>query len=86
MPIYEYVCSRCNHRFELRQSFGAESATSCPRCHNGAQRLFAPVPIIFKGSGFYVTDSKKSSAPAGEVKAKDTAEAEKTEKPERKEN
>jgi len=44
------------------------------------------VPIIFKGSGFYVTDSKKSSAPAGEVKAKDTAEAEKTEKPERKEN
>jgi putative FmdB family regulatory protein len=74
MPIYQYVCSKCNHKFELRQSFGAESATSCPQCHNGAQRLFAPVPIIFKGSGFYVTDSRKNSTPASEETVKDTAD------------
>jgi putative FmdB family regulatory protein len=61
MPVYQYLCPSCNHKFELRQSFNDECHASCPKCNNGAKRIFVPVPIIFKGSGFYVTDSSKKS-------------------------
>jgi putative FmdB family regulatory protein len=61
MPIYQYVCSKCNTKFELRQSFNDESVAACPKCKCESRRLFVPVPIIFKGSGFYVTDSKSTS-------------------------
>jgi putative FmdB family regulatory protein len=60
MPIYQYLCPKCNLKFELKRSFSDESIVACPKCQNGARRLFAPVPIIFKGSGFYATDNKKS--------------------------
>ena len=60
MPVYLYECSKCNHKFELLQSFRAEPSAQCPECHNGSKRLFVPVPVIFKGSGFYVTDSRKN--------------------------
>jgi len=59
MPIYEYECERCRLRFELRRHFGEDGGTSCPQCQGEARRLFSPVPIIFKGSGFYVTDNRK---------------------------
>jgi len=59
MPIYEYECERCSLRFELKRRFGEDGKASCPRCQSKAHRLFSPVPIIFKGSGFYVTDSRK---------------------------
>jgi putative FmdB family regulatory protein len=71
MPIYEYMCPKCNLRFELRQSFSAESVASCPKCQNGARRLFAPVPIIFKGPGFYTTDNRKESVSDKETETKD---------------
>jgi putative FmdB family regulatory protein len=61
LPIYQYHCPKCNLKFELKQSFSDESMVACPKCQNGAQRLFSPVPVIFKGSGFYVTDNRKSS-------------------------
>ena len=61
MPIYQYLCPSCNHKFELRQSYNDVCHVSCPKCKNGSKRLFIPVPIIFKGSGFYVTDSAKKS-------------------------
>jgi putative FmdB family regulatory protein len=61
MPIYQYVCSKCNAKFELRQGFNDDSVANCPKCKCEARRLFVPVPIIFKGSGFYVTDSKTTS-------------------------
>lgn len=57
MPIYEYECTRCSSRFELKQSFNDEPVTACPECDSKAIRVFFPVPIHFKGSGFYVTDS-----------------------------
>lgn len=60
MPIYEYECERCRLRFELRMHFGEDRGTPCPQCQGNARRLFSPVPIIFKGSGFYVTDSRKN--------------------------
>ena len=64
MPIYEYRCGQCNHCFELRQGFDAEPVAVCPQCEGGAVRVFHPAPILFKGSGFYITDHRKSSEPA----------------------
>ena len=85
MPIYQYVCSKCNTKFELRQSFNDESVANCPNCKCEARRLFVPVPIIFKGSGFYVTDSKTTSEaqlPPKTIEAgKDTGAAKKSESP-----
>lgn len=58
MPTYEYECPVCSCRFELRRSFSDSSPAKCPKCQKESRRLFSPVPIIFKGSGFYVTDHK----------------------------
>lgn len=64
MPLYEYECESCSHRFELRKSFNEGASATCPHCKKAAQRVFAPVPIVFKGSGFYVTDYRKEKPPA----------------------
>ena len=77
MPIYEYECLTCGARFEKRQSFSDEPKADCPHGHADTRRLIATPAIVFKGSGFYVNDSKaKNSAngfPPGK-KEKDTAE------------
>ena len=62
MPIYEYECGTCNHSFEERQGYDAESIQKCPQCQNTAKRLVHASPIIFKGSGFYVTDYASKSS------------------------
>ena len=64
MPVYEYQCTVCDHNFELRQGFDSEPICACPQCENQARRLFKPAPIIFKGSGFYVTDYNGKSPSA----------------------
>ena len=66
LPIYEYECNCCSTRFDLRRSFSDDSQVLCPRCEGETERIFSPVPIIFKGSGFYVTDSRNSSNPASD--------------------
>jgi putative FmdB family regulatory protein len=69
MPIYEYECESCHHSFELKQSFHDEPKAACPKCKKKARRVFHPAPIIFKGSGFYVTDhSSKNPAAKTETK------------------
>ncbi len=60
MPIYEYECTCCGSRFEVKRGFTESTPVSCPHCRGKAQHIFAPVPIIFKGSGFYVTDSREN--------------------------
>ncbi|MBI2917281.1 MAG: hypothetical protein HYY01_04730 [Chloroflexi bacterium] len=60
MPIYEYECSCCGARFEERRGFHEDRVALCPRCKGHGQRLLSAVPIIFKGSGFYVTDYPKT--------------------------
>ena len=60
MPIYEYQCKECGVRFERIQSFSDEPVKVCPECEGETQRLIQPAGIIFKGSGFYVNDSKSS--------------------------
>ena len=62
MPIYEYECTSCPSRFELKQGFHDNDPVCCPRCGAKARRRFSSVPIIFKGSGFYVTDSRSSQS------------------------
>jgi len=59
VPIYEYKCNDCSTQFELRRSFGDESESPCPNCKGKTRRIFSAVPIIFKGFGFYITDSRK---------------------------
>jgi putative FmdB family regulatory protein len=61
MPIYEYECRDCGHHFELKQGFHDKPQADCPECKKKAKRVFHPSPIIFKGSGFYVTDHRTSS-------------------------
>jgi putative FmdB family regulatory protein len=61
MPIYEYLCDHCQLRFELKRRFSEDGGESCPQCGCEARRLFSPAAIIFKGPGFYVTDSRNKS-------------------------
>jgi putative FmdB family regulatory protein len=59
MPTYQYQCAKCNRCFELKQGFNDKPIAICPVCRGVAHRLFSPVPILFKGPGFYVTDSRQ---------------------------
>ena len=66
MPTYEYECRSCKHRFEEFQSITDEPIKKCPKCGKAVRRLFGGgMGIIFKGSGFYTTDYKRSSAISG---------------------
>ena len=78
MPLYEYACRDCGHRFEVRQGIRDEPLTECPNCSGAIRRVVQPVGIVFKGSGFYKTDSRSSSetsAGAGERKTETKAPA-----------
>lgn len=78
MPIYEYQCEECCARFEVKRRFGEDGGASCPHCKAKARRLFSTPAIIFKGSGFYVTDSRGKTAP--EESKPEKAEAKKESK------
>lgn len=62
MPIYEYACTACGERTEARQSFADPPLTECQQCGGSLRKLYSPVGIVFKGSGFYSTDTKKKSS------------------------
>ncbi len=62
MPLYVYQCRDCGVQFERRQSIHDESIKICPECGGDVHRLIQPVGIIFKGSGFYVTDNRAKSS------------------------
>ena len=66
MPTYEYECKSCSHKFEILQNMSDPPVKICPKCGKSVRRLIAGgAGIIFKGSGFYVTDSKKGSSLSG---------------------
>lgn len=75
MPVYEYRCGACGHRFELRQGYNAASVAPCPCCQGSARRMFYPVPIIYKGSGFYSTDHRPTQWGKEETKPEEKKEA-----------
>ena len=62
MPTYAYACTACDHRFEIFQSFSEDSLTQCPQCQGRLRKLFNAVGVVFKGNGFYRTDSRKASS------------------------
>ncbi len=63
MPTYEYVCTKCGHRFEAVHAVG-KRVDRCERCGAPARRVFSPPALIFKGSGFHITDYRKTPAPS----------------------
>ena len=76
MPTYQYTCTECGEPLETVQKFSDEPLTVCPACGGRLRKVFSPVGIVFKGSGFYRTDSRKSAAaPAAKDKDKSPAES-----------
>src|SRR6185436_8244322 len=61
VPTYAYVCTSCEHRFDIVQSFSDDSLTECPECEGRLRKLFNAVGVVFKGSGFYSNDSRSDS-------------------------
>lgn len=62
MPTYAYACRDCGHAFDVQQSFSDDSLTVCPECEGLLRKKFNSVGVVFKGSGFYRTDSRSSSS------------------------
>lgn len=86
MPTYQYACTACNHRFEAVQSFSDASLTECPVCAGHLRKVFSSVGIVFKGSGFYRTDSRSGAGGtvAEAAKTETTTESKSESKPESK--
>lgn len=61
MPTYKYRCKKCGHEFEARQRMSDKPLTECPVCHGPVRRVVGSVGIVFKGSGFYVTDHRSTN-------------------------
>ncbi len=64
MPLYDYQCRTCHKVTEVRHGFGEVHQDACPECGGELARVFSPTGIVFKGSGFYLTDSRKASEAA----------------------
>lgn len=69
MPTYSYACTRCDNRFDITQAFTDDALTVCPECSGRLRKLFNSVGIVFKGSGFYRTDSRGGSNGAESAKS-----------------
>ncbi|MCK8674467.1 FmdB family transcriptional regulator [Rhodococcus sp. HM1] len=73
MPTYSYACTACDNRFDIVQSFSDDSLTECPECTGKLRKLFNSVGVVFKGSGFYRTDSRGGSSTASEPAKSDSS-------------
>ncbi|WP_083894744.1 FmdB family zinc ribbon protein [Nocardia tenerifensis] len=76
MPTYSYACTQCDNRFDIVQSFSDDALTVCPECSGKLRKLFNSVGIVFKGSGFYRTDSRNGSSTASEPAKSDNGSKE----------
>ena len=65
MPTYQYACTECDERLEVVQSFTDAALTECPACSGRLRKVFSAVGVVFKGSGFYKTDSRSGSGEKG---------------------
>jgi len=81
MPLYEYECRVCGYRFERRQSFSEPPLKECPECGGEVYRLIQPASVVFKGSGFYVTDSRSKSPTAMPGTRKEHSDTENASRP-----
>jgi putative FmdB family regulatory protein len=71
MPLYDYACTKCGRVREVRHGFGEGYDEPCEACGGALRRVFNPAPVLFKGSGFYVTDSRRSAASGKAEKPKE---------------
>ena|SRR5438876_2940817 len=76
MPTYEYACRDCGRHIEVVQRFTDKALTVCPNCEGELKKVFSPVGIVLKGSGFYRTDTRPASASAGSSSSSSTASSE----------
>jgi putative FmdB family regulatory protein len=82
MPLYEYECKKCGHRFEKIQKFSDKMIKKCPDCGGAVEQVISAPAVQFKGSGWYVTDyAKKSHAPSSSDSSKEGKESKKEDKP-----
>jgi len=75
VPTYQYACTTCGHRLEAVQSFADEPLTVCPECEGRLRKLFNSVGVVFKGSGFYRTDSRSESKPSTETSSSSSTDS-----------
>jgi putative FmdB family regulatory protein len=92
MPTYEYKCRDCGGELEVVQSFADDPLTTCPRCTGSLRKVFSPVGIVLKGSGFYRTDSRSGNGKSAgtssstETKTESRSESRSESKPDAKQN
>ncbi len=77
VPIYEYECTRCSHRFEVIQKFSDPPKKSCPECRAKVRKLISAPGIQFKGTGWYITDYARKGAPSSDAAESNGGSAEK---------
>ena len=81
MPVYTYRCESCGIQFDHQQSFNEANLTVCPECEEESlHRVYRPVGIVFKGSGFYATDNRSPSGQTDRSSKEESGKTEKTEK------
>ena len=73
MPTYSYACTECDNRFDVVQAFTDDSLTTCEQCSGRLRKLFNSVGVVFKGSGFYRTDSRESAKSSTNGSAKSSS-------------
>ena len=73
MPTYSYACTECGNRFDAVQAFSDAALTTCAECNGRLRKLFGNVGVVFKGSGFYRTDSRESAKSAAKSSANGSA-------------
>jgi putative FmdB family regulatory protein len=80
MPTYSYHCDTCGHDFDAVQRFADEPLKECPQCGAAIRRVIQPVGVVFKGSGWYITDSRKGSSEGSESSSRAKSSSEFSEK------
>jgi len=79
VPTYQYACTECDHFFEQFQSFSEDALTDCPECSGKLRKVFNAVGVVFKGSGFYRTDSRSTKSGSDSTSTSASTSATKTE-------
>ncbi len=75
MPTYSYACTECDNKFDVVQAFSDDALTECPKCDGRLRKLFGKVGVVFKGSGFYRTDSREAAKSTSNGAAKSNGES-----------
>lgn len=75
MPTYSYTCTECDNKFDVVQAFSDDALTDCPKCEGRLRKLFGKVGVVFKGSGFYRTDSREAAKTSSNGASKSSSES-----------